>query len=264
MVPGFEANLIGMAEDEERSFSVTFPDDYGQAELAGKGVEFRVRLLELRHKSLPPADDDFARSMGSYADLAGLRAEIGHRLERSARDRARHAFADRIIEFATANATVDVPELLVDRELEVMIDELKVRLAEQGIAYEEYLRVTQRDEDALRVEYRDQAQHRVTVLLVLGAIAEKEGIEVDDAAVDAEIERGSRSAEGNPRLVEYLSSERGRSYLRSQLRRTQTVETLIDRWIEQHPEFAHVRHIEDHGDEAHEGASRPPVTEGTT
>jgi trigger factor len=264
MVPGFEANLIGMSEDEERSFTVTFPDDYAQAELAGKDVEFTVRLLELRHKSLPPADDDFARSMGSYTDLAALRSEIGQRLERSARDRARHAFADRIIEFATANATVEVPELLVDRELEVMVDELKVRLAEQGIAYDEYLRVTERDEDALRAEYRDQARHRVTVLLVLGAIAEKEGIEVDDAAVDAEIERGSRSAEGNPRLVEYLSSERGRSYLRSQLRRTRTVETLIDRWIDQHPEFADVRHIEDHGNEAPQTASGSPSTEVTS
>lgn len=270
MVPGFEANLIGMAEDEERSFSVTFPDDYAQAELAGKDVEFTVRLLELRHKSLPPADDDFARSMGSYADLAALRSEIGHRLERSARDRARHTFADRIIEFATANATVEVPELLVERELEVMIDELKVRLAEQGIAYDEYLRVTERDEEALQAEYREQAEHRVRVLLVLGAIAEKEDIEVDDAAVDAEIDRGRDSAEGNPRLVEYLSSERGRSYLRSQLRRTQTVESLIDRWIDEHPEFADVRHIEDHGGDAPsarrsstEGTFESPVTEGT-
>jgi trigger factor len=248
ILPGFEAHLTGMAEGDEKTFTLTLPDDYGDTELAGKDVEFDVTLRELRQKSPPPLDDDFARSLGDYADLAALRTEIGGRLERGARDRARHAFADRIIEFATANATVEVPELMVDRELEVMVDELKVRLAEQGIGFEDYLRVTERSEDALRTEYRDQAEHRVKVLLVLGAISDREGIEVDDAAVEAEIDKARRPTEQNPKLAEYLASERGRAYLRSQLRRTQTVETLIDRWIAEHPEFSDVRHIEDdHG-----------------
>ncbi len=245
MIPGFETNLVGMAEDEEKTFRVTFPDDYSEAELAGTQAEFTARLLELREKSMPAADDDFARSLGSYEDLAALRDEIRRRLERSALDRARHVFADRIIEFATANATVEVPDLLVERELEIMLDELKVRLAEQGIDFAEYLRVTEREESALRTEYREQAQHRVEVLLVLGAVADAEAIEVDDQAIEEEIERGARSADGNQRLIEYLRSERGRSYLRSQLRRTQTVETLIDRYIDDHPEYADVRHAED-------------------
>jgi trigger factor len=245
VLPGFEAQLVGLREGDEKTFTLTLPDDYGDADLAGKDVDFTVTVRELREKSPPPLDDDFARSLGAYADLAALRAEIRTRLERSARDRARHAFADRIIEFATANATVEVPELMVDREVDVMIDELKVRLGEQGIGFEEYLRVTERDEAATRTEYREQAEHRVKVLLVLGAIADKEAIEIDDAAVQAEIDRGRASAQSNPKLVEYLESERGRAYLRSQLRRTQTIETLIDRWIAAHPEFSDVRHIED-------------------
>ena len=255
MVPGFEKELLGMREDEERTFTVTFPEDYGEAELAGATVEFTVTLRELREKSPPPLDDDFARGMGAYADLAALRSELRLRLERSALDRARHVFADRIIEYATANATVELAELLVEREVEVMLDELKVRLAEQGIGFEDYLRVTERDEDAIRTEYQEQAEHRVKVLLVLGAIAEAEQITVDDAAVEAEIERGRRAAGSNARLAEYLASERGRSYIRSQLRRTLTVESLIDRWIADHPEFSDVRHIEDQ----HDGHAHAPL-----
>ncbi len=289
MVPGFEAQLVGLREDEEKIFSVTFPEDYGQAELAGQEVEFTIVMRELRQKQPPALDDEFARSLGDYADLATLRTEIARRLERSARDRARHAFADQIIEFAAANATVEVPELLVEREMDVMIDELKVRLAEQRIGFEEYQRATERDEAAIRGEYREGAEKRVKVLLVLGQVAEAEGVEVSDEAVEAEIERGRQSAEANPRLVEYLESERGRSYLRSQLRRTQVVESLIDRYIAEHPQFSDVRHSEDveaeeaaaaataaalaaaastqaESEEADQAAALPaedPVTEGT-
>lgn len=245
MIPGFESELVGMAVDDEKTFKVTFPDDYGETDLAGKEVEFHATMRELREKQPPVIDDEFARSLGEYADLAALREEIRQRLIRSSLDRARHTFADRIIEFATANATVDPPELLVDREVDVMVDELKVRLAEQNIGYEEYLRATEREEAVLRTEYRDQAGHRVKVLLVLGAVADRETIEVSDAAVDAEVAKGRASSEGDSKLAEYLASARGRSYIRSQLRRTQTVETLIDRWIGEHPEFSNVRHIED-------------------
>ena len=105
MVPGFEANLIGMREDEERTFTVTFPEDYGEAELAGQEVEFTAQLRELRERRLPDADDDFAGLVGPYEDLAALRAELRSRMSVNALDRARHLFADRVIEYATANAT---------------------------------------------------------------------------------------------------------------------------------------------------------------
>jgi trigger factor len=245
MIPGFEEQLIGLAEGDEKSFSLKFPDDYPEAELAGAEAEFDVALLELREKRLPELDDDFARSLGDYDDLAALRHEIGQRLERNSLDRARHVFADRIIEFAVGNATVELPDLLIEREIEVMFDELRVRLAEQGIGFEDYLRATERDEAKLRDEFRPDAERRVKTLLVLSEIAEKEGVEVDEAALDAEIARSRERYASNPRLVAYLESPRGRAYTRSLLRRSQTVETLIDRWIEAHPEFSHVQHLHD-------------------
>ena len=117
----------------------------------------------------------------------------------SALDRARHEFADRIIEYATANATVDLPDLLVDREVEMMIDELKVRTAQQGIRYEDYLRVTEKTEEALRGEYREAAEHRVKVLLVLGAVADREEVVIGDAEVEAEVGPPARRRGRQPR-----------------------------------------------------------------
>jgi trigger factor len=242
MVPGFEEHLVGMVEDEERTFSVTFPDDYGEDELQGAEVEFTVRLLELRERRLPEADDDFAALVGPYDDLAALRADLRDRMGVSALDRARHAFADRIIEYATANATVTLPQIMVDREVETMLDELRLRVAQQGIRYEDYLRVTERDEATLREEYRGPAEHRVKVLLVLGAIADAESVDVSDADVEAEIANVRQDGSASAEVRSYLDSDRGRGYVRSQLRRSQVIEELIDRWIAANPAYAQVQH----------------------
>jgi len=118
-------------------------------------------------------------------------------------------------------------------------------LTQQQIEFEEYLKVTERDEAKLREESREGAEHRVKVLLVLGAVADKEGVEISDAVVQAEIEKTRRSNPEDRRLIEYLESPRGRSYVRSTLRRSQVIEGVIDRWIEAHPRFADVRHTED-------------------
>ena len=256
-VPGFEEQLVGMREGETKTFPITFPDDYPEADLAGVKAEFEVTLLELREKKAPEADDEFARSLGAYEDLAALREEIGQRLVRNSLDRARHVFADRIIEFAVANATLELPDVLIDREVEVMLDELRVRLAEQNIGMEDYLRATERDEQKLLTEFRPDAERRVKTLLVLSEIAQKEGIEVTDEELEAEVARSRERYSDNPRLVSYLESARGRTYTRSLLRRSKTVETLIDRWIDQHPEFKNVQHLHDDGAQAITEGSEP-------
>ncbi len=252
MIPGFEANLLGMKEDDERTFSVTFPQDYAEEDLQGAEVEFHARMLELRERKLPAADDAFAGQVGDYADMAALRADLEKRMGINALDRARHQFVDRIIEYAVANATLDLPEVLVEREMGVMLDELKVRVAQQGIGFEDYLRVTEKDEATLREDNREGAEHRVKVLLVLGAIAEQEEITVSDEDVQAEVDRVNADPEATEQIKAYLDSDRGRNYIRSQLRRSQTVEMLADRWIEAHPEFENVQHQHGHSHDEEE------------
>jgi trigger factor len=261
MVPGFEANLLGMKEAEERTFSVTFPEDYGEESLQAAEVEFTVVLLELRERKLPAADDDFAGLIGPYKDMAGLREDLARRMAVNALDRARHHFVDRIIEYATANATLVLPEILVEREVGVMIDELKVRVAEQGIAFDDYLRVTDKDEATLREDNRESAEQRVKVLLVLGAIADKEEVSVPDEDIQAEVDRVESDPQAGESIKSYLDSDRGRNYIRAQLRRSQTVEMLADRWIEAHPEFDEVRHQHGHSHDDDEGATLDPVAE---
>jgi trigger factor len=244
-IPGFEDALIGMTVGETREFDLAFPADYHETELAGAEVHFSVTLRELREKVAPDADDDFARSVGDYADLAALRVEVKRRLEHNALDRARHRFADRIVEYAVANATVDPPDLLVDEELEVMHDELVSTMARQGIAEEAYLAATGKTADELLAEMRPDAERRVKTLLVLSRVADAEGVEVPPERIEAEVVEARERYASNPRLAEYVGSERARASLRSSLRRSIVVEKIIDDWLAAHPDHPAIPHIED-------------------
>jgi trigger factor len=229
MIPGWEQQLIGLEVGGTKGFEITFPDDYRVEDLRGKEAHFEVELLDLREKILPEVTDDFAASVGDVKTVDELRAEIRDAMEKRAEAEARHTFGDRIIDFAVSNATVDLPEVMVANEVEIMRDEMASRLAQQRIGMEQYLALAQQTPEELTKELREPAERRVKTLLVLSAIAEKEGIDASDAQIDAEIaEQLARYGEDS-RLREYLSSRRGRSYLRMTIRNRTLVDTLIDR-----------------------------------
>jgi trigger factor len=244
LIPGFEAHLVGLEPGASTTFDISFPDDYPEESLKGQPVTFSVELKELREKVMPAADDEFAKSMGEYPDVAALRADIDARLRRNALDRARHEFADKIIDYAVANSTIELPEVLVDQEVEVMHDEFRASLARQGISESAYLKATGKTEEELHTEFRPNAEQRTKVLLVLSRIADAEGFDVSDADVEAQVEL-ARARYTDPKTLKYFESERGRNFIRSTLRRTQVVETLVDRWLAAHPEHPALPHLED-------------------
>ncbi|MCI0583277.1 MAG: trigger factor [Chloroflexi bacterium] len=245
LIPGFEGHVLGLRPGESTEFDITFPADYGEAELAGQVAHFAVELKELREKVLPPIDDDFARSVGAFEDLPGLRTEIRARLERNALDKARHDFSEKIIDYAVANASLELPDVLVDQEVEVMHDEFRASLARQGITEEAYLKVVEKTETDMHLEFRPNAEKRVKVLMVLSKIAEVDGVEISDADVEAEVAQ-ARARYGNDRkTVAYFESARGRGFIRSTLRRSRVVERLVDSWLAAHPEHPPIPHLED-------------------
>jgi trigger factor len=245
LIPGFEAHLVGLEVGGTTEFDITFPDDYPEAELAGKTAHFAVEIKELREKVQPELDDDFLKTLGDFDSIEALRADIRTRLGRNAIDRARHGFADRIIDYAVANSTLDLPDILVDQEVEVMHDEFRGTLARQGIGEEAYLKAVEKSESDLHTEFRPGAEKRVRTLLVLSAVADTEGVEALEADVEAEIARGRERYADDQRLLAYFDSERGRSYIRSTLRRSRVVEQLIDEWLSAHPEHPPLPHLED-------------------
>ena len=253
LIPGFEQHLVGLEIGGKTDFDISFPDDYPETSLAGQPVNFAVELKELREKVLPDLDEDFVGQLGEFESVDGLRADIKTRLEHNALDRARHGFADRIIDYAVANATLELPDILVDQEVEVMHDEFRASMARQGITEEAYLKATEKTDADLHADFRPGAEKRVRTLLVLSKVADAEGATVSDAEVEAEVERGRERYPDDQRLLEYFDSERGRSYIRSTLRRTRVVEGLIDQWLADHPEHPPLPHLEDQASAAVDG-----------
>lgn len=245
LIPGFETNLVGARVGDTVEFDITFPEDYGEPSLAGQVAHFSVTVRELREKVLPDVDEDFLASLGEFTSLEALKADVRRRLEANALDRARHGFSDRIIQYAVDNATVDLPDVLIDREVEVMHDEFRATLARQGITEEAYLKAVEKSGDDLHAEFRPDAERRVKTLLVLSKVADVEGTTVPEADIDAEVAQGQARYADDARLREYFSSERGRSFIRSTLRRSRVVESLIDRWLAAHPGHPALPHLED-------------------
>jgi len=191
--------------------------------MRGETAHFALTLKEVRAKVMPEADDEFARSVGKFEDMAELTADLRERLEANALDRARHDFADKIIEYAAANATIDVPEILIDQEVDVVRDEMRSAMARQGISEEAYLSITGKTEAEIREQVRPQAEQRVKSLLVLTEIAKVKAVEVPDSDVQAEVDQARSRYADDRTMVQYFESERGRNYIRSTFRRSRTV-----------------------------------------
>ena len=174
--------------------------------------------------------------MGDYADLAALKADIEERLRRNALDRARHEFADKIIEYAVANATIELPDVLVDQEVEVMHDEFRTSLARQGIGG---AGLPQGDRTSPRpTSTRSSGPARSTGPRS-SSCSRRSPTRRASTIADAEVEEQvamARARYQDPKTIRYFESERGRNFIRSTLRRTRLVETLVDRWLAAHPE----------------------------
>jgi trigger factor len=229
MIAGWEDQLIGLSIGDTKGFEVTFPDDYRVEELRGKEAHFEVELLDLREKLLPDVNDEFAKSVGEVETLDELRAEIRDAMLKRADAEGRHSFGDRIIDFASSNASVELPEVMIANEVEIMRDELRSRLAQQRIGLDQYLALSKQTPEELTNELREPATRRVKTLLVLSAIAEREGIDASDEQIDAEIAEQLARYDDDAKLREYLTSRRGRSYLRMTIRNRTLVDTLIER-----------------------------------
>ena len=229
MIPGWEDQLIGLEIGGAQGLRHHLPRGLPRRGPAGKGGALRGRAARPAREDPSRADDEFATSVSDVETLDALRAEIRDALTKRADAEARHQFGDRIIDFAAANATVELPEVMIANEVEIMRDELRTRLAQQRIGLDQYLALSKQSPEELTAELREPAERRVKTLLVLSAIAEKEGVDATDTEIDAEIASQLARYDDPGQLSEYLTSRRGRSYLRMTLRNRKLVDTLIDR-----------------------------------
>ena len=185
-IPGLGEAFVGLKAGDSRTVELEFPADTASDELRGKKGTFSIRASQVSEKVLPALDDDFAKSVG-VGDVAALRREVKNELAHSSFHEARDAAADKMLEHAVDTATVEVPEVLVKDELDHMVADLKARVREQGITFEQFLLQARKTEDEIRGEWKPAAERRAKSILVLDAIAKKEGVTVSSNELAAQV-----------------------------------------------------------------------------
>jgi trigger factor len=230
LVPGFEEQLQGAAAGDERTVTVTFPDDYGAEELAGREAEFAVTVKEVKAKELPEVDDDLAAEAG-FDTLDELREDIGTRLSEAETARIEAEFREAALDSAVKNAKVDIPDALVEAWAREQWDQMLHSLSHQGISRDAYLRIAGEDEDAIVERAKPEAEQGLRREAVLAAIIEAEGIEPTDDEMLEAVEQAAGDGPGRTspkKLLERLKSSGRIDALKEDLAQRKALDLVAD------------------------------------
>ena len=227
-IPGFEDQLVGKKAGEEVEVNVTFPEAYHAENLAGKPVVFNVKVNDVKVKEVPALDDEFAKDTTEFETLAELRADVKAKLEEQAKNAADAEMRNALVEKVSANTEVEVPEAMVQHQIDNMLMELNYQLQYQGLNLEQLLQMTGRGLDELREERRADAERLVKSSLVLEAIAEKENVEANDADVDAEIEKMAAMYNMEVEKIKSSLRETDIEDIKGQIKIRKTLDLLVE------------------------------------
>lgn len=186
-VPGFEDQLVGMSAGEEKDIDITFPEDYHK-DLAGKAVVFHVKVNKVTVTIVPEQDDEFAKDVSSFETLEELKADIRAKAIEEQEKQIQSAFETAAVEKAAENTTVDMPEALVERELDSQMDRFAYQLQMSGYSMEQYAKMMGGDVNTMRKAFRPTAEKQAKISVTLEKIVEVEGITVSDEEIAAEID----------------------------------------------------------------------------
>jgi trigger factor len=224
--PGFDVQLLGLETGATKSFSITFPSDYPNGELANTEVSYTVTVKAIKRRTLPELDDEFAKDMGEFENLEALRARVRADLEHEARHTAENELRGELMKQLATRVPFDIPASLVEREIDRRLEDFAGRLMQQNIDP----RQAGIDWGAFRESQRATAKEAVGGALVLDEVARKESIEVSEAEIDQEIARYAERSGRTPAAVRAsLEKEGGISRIYAGLRREKSVDYIMAR-----------------------------------
>ena len=228
-IPGFEEQLIGAQVGDELELNITFPEDYNAEDLAGEDVIFDVEIKEIKEKQLPELDDEFAKEVSDYETFEEYKESIKERLQKSKEDRTQREYENKLIEKASENAEVDVPEKMVEDELNTMFQNFTQSVSQQGMEVQDYLDYMGTDEEGWKEQNKEAAENRTRSNLVLEAIAEKEGIEISEEEIEEQIQEIAESNDQDPEQIKAFLQMQGQlDGLKDGLKMQKTIEYLKD------------------------------------
>ncbi|GAB4166381.1 MAG: trigger factor [Geothermobacteraceae bacterium] len=223
-IPGFEEQVVGMKREEEKEIEVTFPEEYGNEDLAGKKAVFKVVLHEIKEKVVPELDDDFAKGFGAES-LDDLKWQMEENFRQQEQNRIDGDLRERLVDALVEKNPIEVPEAMVDKQLEYMLQNVRNRMQQQGMSLE----MLGMNEEIFASMYRQTAVKQVQGSLLLEAIARQEQIEVADDEIDGKLEEIAKMANAPLDAVKnYYSSDEAKAGLKDQIVEEKTLAFLID------------------------------------
>jgi trigger factor len=225
-IPGFEENLIGMREGEKKEFELAFPESYHKKDLAGKPAVFKVKMNLVQERQVPEINDDFAKSLGNFSDLNALRKNIEEGLEHERDHKMKEDRRAEFIESIIGNSKTDLPEILVEEELEKMIQEFEHQIGPMGITMDQYLENIKKDRAELKKDWKPQAEKRVISALALKQIVKDEDIKVDSKEVEVEINKTIQYYKNVKDIEKNLDMERLYQYSKGVIENEKVFEML--------------------------------------
>ena len=224
----FEDQLVDMNIGDEKDVEVTFPEEYHSPEVAGKPAVFHVKVLGITEKQLPEIDDDFAQDTTEFDSLEEYKDDIRGRLKLAKDEQAKNTMSNQLIDKVIEGAQMDIPEAMVEAQVDQMAQEFQQRVSYQGITFDQYLQFTGQDPDAFRENMKPEALKRIQGSLVLEQIAKEEGLTADDDDLKAELERMASMYQMSVDQIEQFMPEEEKESMKNNLATQKAVDFLLD------------------------------------
>ena len=227
-IPGFEEQLVGAEIGKEIEVNVQFPEDYRSEELAGKPAVFKVTVKEIKEKQMADLDDEFAKDVSEFDTLDELKADIRAKREEESKRLEKQQYEDEVIKKVVENATVDIPQVMVDAQVNIMLRDFDYQLRYQGLNLETYLKYMNMDINQLKESYKSVAHDRVKSQLVLEKIAEAEGVAATDEDMNAEIEKTAKHYKQDLEKFKKTLKEDEIEYIKDGIIVQKTIDFLVE------------------------------------
>lgn len=227
-IPGFEDQLIGKNIGEETEVNVSFPEDYGKEDLNGKPALFKVVIKEIKVKELPAVDDEFAKDISEFDTLDEYKKDLRNKLVEAAEHKAHHENEDNVVKQVADNATIDIPKVMIEKQIDALARDFDMRLRYQGLDLEKYLQIMGMDFEGFRGQFAQRAETDVKVQLVIDKIREIENIEASDEEAEEEIKKMAEAYKQSAEDLKKSLRPEDMEYVKNDIAFKKTIKLLVD------------------------------------
>lgn len=226
-IPGFEEQLIGAEIGQDVEVNVTFPEEYHSEDLKGKEAVFKCKVNEIKYKELPTVDDEFVQDISEFDTLDAYKADVKDKLEKEAKEKADRENENNIIAKVTENAEIDLPQVMIDRQIDAHIRDIEQRLMYQGMQLDQYLAMIGQTRDDMKKQFAENSEKEVRAQLTIEAISKAEAIEATEEEMDAKIAEMAESYKKTVEEMKKMFTDEDYAYFKDQIVYEKTIDFLV-------------------------------------